>query len=212
MVVDIVDKKITAAKISFVKSIGEISEKKIEMVTEMFGKEYPMINNIPEGIVFSKTINNNLLKSFLIASNQITYSQDGENIDLGFDNVKSVVKKIYDKLYVSYSKCIGTYAFACLIDAKDYPNTLKDRISLEIESIRGIGAKIFLDNENYSAEFSFEPYIRDFSKYFCSLNLQCKKQSDVNQIVEYGKNEISVLFDNLIKNAYIKFAMNKDKE
>lgn len=198
------EKKITSFKISFIKNIGEISEKKDEMFTNEFNKEFPIKNEIPQGILLTKQANN-FIKSLLITPNQVTYSQDGDIVDIDFDEPKIAIKNIYDKLFLNY-KCSVIYNFACLIDGKEHPNVLADKLSLDIkvDGVKGVGIKVFLDNEKQVGVLAFEPYLKDLDKYFCSLELQYKKQSDVNEVIECAKDEALQLFYKLIDDIYNK--------
>lgn len=205
------NKKITSAKISFLKNIGEISDKRIELFTNKFKNEFPIINNIPGGIIFSKQ-DNNSVKSLLIASNQITYSQDGQNIDFQFTEVKGLIKEVYDTIYIGYKNCIGIYDFVCLTDEEKHYNSLKNKIQLDIKNVKAVGIKVFLDDKDYSGWFAFEPYMKNLKRYFCNFELQSKNQSDVGEIVDNGSNEVINFFDELIKETYNKLVINEERQ
>ncbi|WP_373845440.1 hypothetical protein [Clostridium sp.] len=203
------DKKILSFKINFLKNIGEMSEKKIELFTKEFREEFPIKNEIPQGIILAKK-DDNLIKALLISPNQVTYSQEGDNVNLNFNEAKGIIKNIYDKLYLSY-KCNSIYNFSCIIDGGKHLNLLKNKINLNVEGIQGIGIKIFLDNENYTGTFLFEPYIKNLDKCFCVLELQHKHQFSINEIIDYGKNEAIKIFYELIDNVYNQFSSNKNE-
>lgn len=197
------EKNIISFKLNFLKNIGEMSEKKSEMLIENFYKEFPVKNEIPEGFILTKQ-GSKLIKSLLITPNQITYSQDGDKLQMNFDEPKTFVKTVYDKLYLNY-RCNGIYSFSCLIDGGKCSSTLKSKLDLDTKDVQGIGIKVFLDNENYAGVFSFEPYLRDLDKCFCSLELQYKKQLDINELIRIGKEEALELFYKLIEDTYNKY-------
>ncbi|MDG5856015.1 hypothetical protein [Clostridium beijerinckii] len=194
--------QIIGFKITFIKNIGEISEQKIKMLFDEFDDKLPDKNIIPEGIILSNNVAG-LVQSLLVTPTQTAYSEEGNIKDIDFEKPKSIIKNICDKLYLNDNLGV-LYNFTCLIDGKEHSNMLKNKLDMDLnmDSIKGVGIRVFLDNENYSGIFSFEPYLRSLDKYFCSLELQLKKQASINEVIEYGKNESLNLFNEMAEKVY----------
>lgn len=200
------NKKIIGIKLNFLKNIGDMSDKKIELFIKEFSNEFPGKDNIPMGLILSKNIDSSTVKSLFLVQNQVTYSVEGDNAQPDFYNAKSYVKRIFDKLYLDY-KCSIVCNYTCLVESDDISELLKNKIDIQlkdIQEIQGVGIKIFLNNDLYTGNFVFEPFLRDTRYMFCSLELQIIKSNSLNEIVKEAEKIFNDMFNDLITQSYYK--------
>lgn len=198
------DKKITGIKLNFIKNIGDMSEKKIELFIKEFSDEFPGKNNIANGLLLTKNIGNATVKSLFLVQNQVTYGIEGENVEPNFYEPENFAKRIFDKLYLDY-KCTVVCNYSCLVKSDDIFESLKNKMDFKLkddEKIQGVGFKIFINNDLYTGNFVFEPFLRDEKYMFCSLEIQIIKVSSLKEIVKEAEKIFNGMFDELVEQSY----------
>lgn len=200
--------KLISFKINFLKNIGEMSEKKEEMITKKLISNFPIKQPIPGGIVYNKSINSTTNKSLFVLQNQVTYSIEGDNVETNFHEAKNFAKKVFDILYLDY-KCLGICNYTALIEDNGVFENFRNKLDINLDgnetsAIQGVGIKLFIDNTEYTGNFVFEPLIRDTRFIFCSLDLQFKNISGVNNIVVESEKVIKEFLGRLINESYYK--------
>jgi hypothetical protein len=201
------NKKIIGFKINYLKNIGEMSEQRSEMLVKEFANDFPgRNNNIPMGLLLSKSIDSTTVKTLFIAPTQVTYSIDGENAHEDFFESKNVVRRIFDKLYLGH-KCNGVCNYTCIIEEKDILEQLKNKINIKLKDTnesQKIGFKVLIKNEDYVGNFILEPYAKDAKYLFCLLELEMIKALSVNDITKEAEKIFQNVLDDLINQTYYK--------
>lgn len=200
------NRKLIAFKLSFLKNIGDISEKRIEIINKEFSGEFPIKNNIPTGLLLAKNIDSVTVKSLFVLPTQVTYSIEGENTQKSFYEAKSFAKRVFDKLFFDY-KCNLVCNYTCLVEAEGISELLKNKMDIRLKNekeIQGIGIKIFLNNDDYTGNFIFEPYVRDLKYMYCNLELQILNISGVSETVKEAEKIFDDVFDDLVVQSYHK--------
>lgn len=198
------DKKIIGFKINFLKNIGEMSDKKVELLIKEFSSEFPNKNDLQEvGLILTKNIDSTTIKSLFITPTQVSYSIDGTNAIENFNEAKSFTQRVFDTFFLNY-KCVGVCNFSCIIEDTEFLKSLKDSMKIKIEGVeqsQKVGIKVIVNTENFSGNFIYEPYVKEEKYTFCLLDLQIKKALDVNEIISEAKGILNNEYEQLINQA-----------
>lgn len=178
---------VTAVKVNFLKELGELSPKKISVVSEVLGKAYPNISQLPIGTVF---VNPEARKHVLLASNQLGVGQDGVNIEPDFVTIQKDFLALFDVLMLDQTSNI-LFDFVGLLPSRA-ENVLKSSFGLlnhksleslnEFSGFDGVGLRFFYNEGNLRGDFRVEPFLQDTTKYF--MQLQVSSKEPLNSIEE----------------------------
>lgn len=178
---------VTAIKVNFLKEIGELSPKRISVVSEVLSRAYPNITQLPIGTVF---VNPEARKHVLLAPNQLVVGQDGTSIDPDFAAMQRDCLSLFDVLMLDQiSKVL--FDFVGLFPGKD-ENTLESsfvwldqhrwKSTEQSAGLGGVGLRFFYDLGNLKGDFKVEPFLQDTTKYF--MQLQVSSKEPLNNIEE----------------------------
>jgi hypothetical protein len=165
--------KLTGIKISLLKDFGEISEKKIEKLTDSLIEHYPDIVNISVGRVF---VNKETKEHVIVAPGQIIISQEGLGITPNLKKFNETALKIFDALLLNNETDV-IYKFTGVFPSNG--SALESSLGLlaskkqaqidEVPEIKGLGLRFIYGFGDQMGDLRIEPFIRDDSYYFVEL-------------------------------------------
>jgi len=164
---------VTDVKITFMKDLGELSEKKLNQINDEIKVFYPSFGKFPFGFLYA---NNDTRQQLIIAPGQLTVDAQA---NINFDSIKTIVNKVFDILLldsptISVIVCTGLISHGESAFSKSL-SFLEENLKGKVETlgmINGIGLRFFTNKEGEKGEFKIEPFVRDPSYFYVERIIQ----------------------------------------
>ncbi len=177
--------------ISYNKSIGEISDKRLENLKKQF-TEYTSTEKVPNTELY---ILKNDTNGLAIGESQISFISNeirDEKIDI--ENIKSILDRANNTLELS-DKTHVSIKFECIDKTdKEIMKLSKEKYSKEsnLISAKGVGYRFIVEHDNFHGNIKIEPSVNDFESIYFYIELLSKYSVNLNEAKEVLESMIDI--------------------
>lgn len=195
---------ITNIKITLMKLIGDLSNKKIEKLHEELKSFLPIVNRLQFGYIFANEETGMFL---VILDKQVILETRGSEEKFNRNQVHEIIKIVFDVLLLDEETQVILDVIGTVKDVKSTFNkslAFINNINDNMDEIYGVGYKLFIKNEEYIGELRIEPLVKDDTYFYIEYIMSSKGKNKLERILEdvekmLHKELKDKLYNNIVK-------------